>query len=254
MQTWISKLNELEKKGQPLIIATLVQSSGSTPRKPGAKMIISQSGEFFGTIGGGELEKKVLDDSKLIFESETTQTRSYDLFTEKGEGCGGTAIVLFETINQGPHLYIFGAGHVGLALCRVLNETPFIVHLIDEREEWVFSKTVSDAVIRHREHWKNFLETLRWNKDKTYIAIMTPHHKFDQHVLELVIDKPTKYVGLMGSQNKWQSIRGQLIEKGVKEIDLNRVCCPIGLPVGGKSPPEIAISISAELLKVHYGK
>lgn len=254
MQSWISKLNELEKTGQPLIIATLVQSSGATPREAGAKMIILQSGEFFGTIGGGEFEKKVLDDAKMIFENETAITKSYDLFTEKGEGCGGTAVVLFEVINQGPHLYIFGAGHVGLALCRVLHETPFVVHLVDEREEWVFSRSVSDSVIRHREHWKSFIEHLRWNKDKTYIAIMTPHHKFDQHVLELVINQPTRYVGLMGSKNKWQSIRDQLIEKGIQKSDLNRVHCPIGIPVGGKSPPEIAISISAELLKIYYEK
>ncbi len=252
MWSWASKLVELEKRGLPLIVTTLVKASGATPREVGAKMIVLSTGEFFGTIGGGELEKKVLDDAKMVFVEGNSTTKSYDLFTEKGEGCGGTAEILFECMNSGPHLYIFGAGHVGLALCKALAETPFILHLVDEREEWVHSKTVDGSVIRHQKHWKKFLEELSWDARKTYIAIMTPHHKFDQHIAEYVVDKPAKYIGLMGSVNKWQSIKSQLLDKGIKASDLERVHCPIGLPIGGKSPPEIAISISAELLKVFY--
>ena len=253
MWNWIPKLHELEKTAQPYVITTLVKTSGATPRDVGAKMIVLSGGEFFGTIGGGELEKLVLDDAKKLVTSGCSKTISYDLFTEKGEGCGGTVDVLFEVMNTGPHLYIFGAGHVGHALCHVLRDTPFTLHLIDEREEWVHSKAVSPSVLRHQMSWQEFTQTIPWDTKKTYIAIMTPHHKFDQHIVERVVPQKTRYVGLMGSVNKWTSIKQQLLEKGIKQSDLDRVHCPIGLPIGGKSPPEIAISIASELLKDFYG-
>jgi len=254
MSDWLQKANESCERGETFIIATIIRSSGSTPREAGAKMLIFGDGSFHGTIGGGALEKSVLESAHEFFKSQESKTLKYSLTLEEGHLCGGELEVFFELVGNSPALYIFGAGHVGQALCHVMIETPFKVHLIDDREEWVLSPNLPKGIIKHHQTWNDFIKKNSWSSEKTYIAIMTPGHALDEVILQTVLKHDFKYLGLMGSKNKWTEIKSNLLKNGFSHGDIAKVNCPIGLSIGGKSPKEIAISIAAELTEKYNAR
>jgi xanthine dehydrogenase accessory factor len=254
MWNWVVLLEQLRKQGKSLALVTVTQCTGSTPRETGAKMIVLPDGVFHGTIGGGHLEELAIQDALKCIRENRSQTIRYPLGAKTGQCCGGVVELLLEVMNTGPHLYLFGAGHVGQAVCRTLVGTPFTVHLIDEREEWVMHKQVPDEIVRHHCEWDEFARDALWDSDKTYIAVMTHRHDLDQDIIESMTERKHRYVGLIGSLSKWERFKQRLSAKGVTQERLERVKCPIGIDVGGKAPQEIAVSIAGELLKTFYGK
>src|SRR6185312_14531556 len=110
-------------------------------------------------------------DARQCIEQNLSQTIKYPLGAKTGQCCGGVVELLIEVMNAGPHLYLFGAGHVGQAVCKTLVGTPFTVHAIDEREEWVLSKQIPDEIVRHHCSWEDFVDEAVWNPEKTYVAI-----------------------------------------------------------------------------------
>jgi xanthine dehydrogenase accessory factor len=205
-------------------------------------------------VGGGFLEHQVLIAAKKHFGDGGTHLVRIPLTEETGQRCGGEAEVLLESLNMGPTVHVFGAGHVGIALAKALAGTTFTVHLVDERPEWIDSVDIPAGAVRHKSQWRDYVAGVNWDAEKSFSVIMTYGHVHDEAILESVIRKPHKYIGLMGSKTKWVDIQRSLVEKGIAAADLARVCCPIGLPVGGKTPAEIAISISAQMLKTLHGK
>ncbi|HEY8091609.1 MAG TPA: xanthine dehydrogenase accessory protein XdhC, partial [Polyangiaceae bacterium] len=224
----------------------------STPSAPGAKMVVLADGTFFGTIGGGHLEQLVIADATTCLASGEPKTFRYPLGATAGQCCGGVVETFVDVVGSGPRLYLFGAGHVAQALCRVLAGTPFVVHAIDEREEW--SGALPPGVRRHAVPWDAFVAEAEWSADRTFVAIMTHRHDVDEAIVADVVKRPARYVGLIGSETKWRRFRDRLESRGLTKEALDRVRSPIGLDVGGKSPQEVAISIAAELLGVHHGR
>jgi len=156
-----------------------------------------------------------------------------------------------EVINHNPSLFLFGAGHIGQSLCQVLEGTPFRVHLIDEREEWINAPGIPGETMRHQCHWSDFIGKANWCGKRTYVTILTYHGAVDQQVLEEVLPHPARYIGMIGSKSKWGRVEKNLSEKG---FDLSGVRCPVGHDNGGHSPREIAISIASQLLSVYNGR
>jgi xanthine dehydrogenase accessory factor len=246
--------------GRRAVLATIVRATGSTPRTMGARMIVREDGSIFGTIGGGAFEAMVVCDAKeLIAQAHPSPALKRYAFTEKGEdalgmACGGTAEVLLEAAGTGARLVIFGAGHVGLALARLAGTVGFAPELVDDRRE--FCDEAGDAAVGRV-----------WNCDADYIAgvppldadcfvaVVTRCHRTDRLALRQVLKQPLRYVGLIGSRRKKTVIFGELAgDDGVSKAELERVRCPIGLPIGGETPEEIAVSIVAELLQVKHAK
>lgn len=254
MWDWIGKLNELRNKGRELVLVTVVKTQGSTPREVGAKMLVVSDGSFYGTIGGGGLEKMALEEVRKCFEEGISKKVEIALTEKNKMLCQGKIELYMDLIFNNPQLYIFGAGHVGQALSRVMSETPFVVHLIDERDEWIGSDRIPGTANRHKEPYAQFIDNAHWDRENTYLAIMTHSAETDQDILEKTLKNPTAYTGLVGSRNKWKTIKSNLVNKGFGEEDLSRVRCPIGIKLGGKSPQEIAISIAAEILRTYYAK
>ncbi|MGK5088211.1 xanthine dehydrogenase accessory protein XdhC [Bdellovibrionota bacterium FG-2] len=256
MWDWISKLSQLRQQGTPAVLVTVSQVSGSAPREIGAKMIVLESGKFFGTIGGGRLEELALQDAQKTFQAGKAQSIRYPLGAKTGQCCGGVVELLMEVMNTGPLLYIFGAGHVGQAVCRTFVGTPFQIHVIDEREEWVNSDQIPPEVIRHHcpsGEWDDFVKEAIWDDQRVYVAILTHRHDLDQEICSNLLNHPRRFLGMIGSSSKWSRIQERLLQKGAKQSDLNQVRCPMGLSIGGKAPQEIAISLAAEVLSIHYG-
>jgi xanthine dehydrogenase accessory factor len=254
MWNWVQLLEQYRKQGQSLALVTVTQCTGSTPRETGAKMIVLPSGKFHGTIGGGHLEELALKDAVKAISENTSSTIRYPLGAKTGQCCGGVVELLIEAMNAGPHLYLFGAGHVGQAVCRTFVGTPFNVHVIDEREEWVMSELLPAEVIRHHVEWDDFARDAVWDPEKTYVAVMTHRHDLDQDIIEFMVQKNIRHLGLIGSRSKWERFQQRLTQRGVSSEALARVKCPIGIDIGGKAPQEIAVSIAAEFLQIHYGK
>lgn len=252
MWNWLSTLEDLHRSGRPAVMMTLVCCKGSTPREIGAKMIVYSDGTFSGTIGGGSLENKAIQDARECFATRQHRSTQYQLCATTGQCCGGVVDVMMEVINMEPVIHIFGAGHVGQALSRVLLGTPFQVHVVDSREEWL--SQLPDGVQRDATEWQTIVDQTRWDEVRSYAVVMTHSHELDQEIVAALMTRPLRYLGLIGSRNKWLDFQLHLSKKGADPSLFSRVHCPIGIDIGGKSPQEVAISVAAELVKVHYGK
>ena len=123
--------------------------------------------------------------------------------------------VLFEPIHCGPKLYVFGAGHVGQAVCKTLERTPFTVHAIDDRSEWIDSPLLPSETIRHKTESDDFIRSAHWDPIKTYAVVMTHRHDHDQEIIESLLDRPARYIGLIGSRGKWERFKQRFTLKGI---------------------------------------
>jgi len=246
---WISALQELKQRAVPAALVTIIKAKGSTPRDIGTKILVTEK-EFFGTIGGGQLEELVILQAREILSTHQAPERiPFPLCLKANQCCGGFVEVFVETINTGPQLLIFGAGHVGQAIAKTLDGSPFQVHIIDPRTEWL-QKTPS-SVVQHECKGFDFIDNYsQWHSEKTYAVVMTYDHDLDQALIEKLTSQKTKYLGLIGSKTKWQRFQKRLIENGLTSEVLDRVRCPIGLPIGGKTPAEVAISFAAEIVQI----
>ncbi len=255
MWNWIEKLYELQNGTEPFALVTVTEVKGSTPRNCGSKMIVLPSGEIYGTIGGGRLEQIVIGQAKVCIEEKNTQKQSYHLAAYANQCCGGTMEVLIESLNNEADLIIFGAGHVGQAIADTMQGTPFKVHLVDERlgsHEKLLSKELPKSVLTYKENWKESVKQLTFNAQNTYVVILTHSHELDEEILAEIINLDCKYLGMIGSQNKWNRFRSRLLKRGISPEAIARVHCPIGINIGGKAPKEVAISLGSELLRIYY--
>jgi xanthine dehydrogenase accessory factor len=249
---WVSKLEELRLQGKAAAVVTVASHAGSTPREIGAKMIVEESGEFHGTIGGGTLESLALAEALEALRKGEPRFTKVPLGPATGQCCGGTVGLLIEVLQKGPKLFVFGAGHVGRAICQVLSGTPFEIHLVDSRREWLYSTEIPAGVLRHPEPWNAFVESAPWDSERTYAVVLTHLHALDQAILAEALGKPWRYLGLIGSRTKWERFRSRLIQAGADPSRLDEVTCPIGIALKGKSPKEIAVSFAAQVLeKIH---
>ncbi len=245
---WVLDLNECLEKPEVFSVLTVVATSGSVPREVGAKMIVRQDGTHSGTIGGGHLEALAVNDALMCIRAQKSQLFSYPLGAKAGQCCGGKVDIFVEVLNSGPLLYVFGAGHVGHAVSQTLIGTAFRTTLIDSRPEWIQSKNIPPEIGRVDDDWDDFVDSALWDENRTFAVIMTHEHRLDQDILEVLLKKPMRYLGLIGSEKKWATFKSRLLARGFSEEELARVHCPIGLPLGGKSPKEVAISFAAEVL------
>ncbi len=247
------------RNGRRAVLATIVRASGSTPRTVGARMIVHEDGSITGTIGGGAFEAMVQCDARelLAHADAGPEVHRYTL-TERGDdsvgmACGGTAEVLLEAASLGARLVIFGAGHVGLALARLARTVGFVPEIVDDREDYCEAarKASVGPVFASDGDYAGGYPAL---DPSCYVAVVTRCHRTDRLALKHVLGRPLRYVGLIGSRRKKTVIFGQLTEDGFPPSDLERVHCPIGLPIGGETPEEIAVSIVAQLLQVKHGE
>ena len=253
MNHWIDLLHNFRKKNIPVALVTVTKVLGSAPCKIGAKMLVTKEKEIYGTIGGGKLEFKVMEEAVLVISENKIKTFTFTLGPEFEQCCGGKVELMIEPMNQNPELYIFGAGHIGVALCDILKDTPFEITLLDIRKNWQNTLQL-DAKIKYSDiDFDLYKQNIHWGKN-CYIAIITHDHKLDFEITALALHSETKYIGLIGSKTKKNKFNNMLKKELNFEQGIQPVHCPIGLDLGGNSPKEIAISIASELLKVYYGK
>ncbi len=244
-------LAEFITNSTPAWIVTITDVDGSSPAAEGMKMLISEDGgEVHGSIGGGDIEYQIID---LVRTEKPLQTKSIEFDLGKLETndmiCGGIAKVMIEPLNQHPVLYIYGAGHCGIALSSLASKCGFRVVIADSRKEWANSNKHPDAERFEIIDYSQAGDIIA-NQKKAYAVIMTFGHQHDEEVLESLVKMDLHYLGMMGSKSKTKEVFDNLMQKGIKQPQLDKVHAPIGLKIGSRTPWEIAVSIMAEMIKV----
>lgn len=234
-------------------LCTIVSTKGSTPLKTGAKMLITENGDFFGTIGGGQLEKAVMKDAKNIIILGETRLFEHNLLQQHGMCCGGIVQVLIETIFPAEKLFIFGSGHVGRALAFFAKDLDFDVFVIDPREEEL-NKLDTKIENRLNFSYDQILSKIPFNQ-QSYIAVMTYDHQLDREIVAYCLKQKHAYLGMIGSKRKVEITKKMFLSTEMyDEKEINQIDMPMGFDIRGKNPEEIAIGILAKIIEVKNKK
>ncbi len=247
----------LRKAGQRAALATIVHSNGSIPSYEASRMLIRDDGSIAGTVGGGCVEADVWAAAKEVIQTEQPRKMTFNLNHEAGFDsgliCGGTLEIFVEPILPQPMLYIFGGGHISVALARVAHQAGFSVGIVDDRGTFANAERFPMASEIHT-CYEDAFEKIRPNS-ATYIVIVTRGHKDDMRVLSWAVETESRgfsprYIGMIGSRRKVVSVYRALEKQRVPLDKFERVHAPIGLDIGALTPEEIAVSITAELISV----
>ena len=247
------------------VLVTVARTEGSAPREAGAWMAVFGDA-VMGTIGGGHLEFEAIAQARgcLARPSAAATLRRYPLGPGLGQCCGGVVHLRFERVEAsmapalgarlgvaGAPLALFGGGHVGTALVRLLGELPFDVTWIDSRDE-VFPPEVPPNVrCEHSDPVQTAVVDLA---PGSRVVIMSFSHAEDLEIVAACLARRRQrddlpYVGLIGSHTKWAVFGHRLRARGFGADELSAVACPIGLPgIEGKQPAVVAVSVAAQLL------
>ena len=251
-----TRIAELLRARSHFVVATISEVKGSCPQKPGARVLIHPDGSFEFTIGGGTFEAEVVRDglAAMAHNGEVIH-REYRLTkSDLGMYCQGLVKVMFECFQPRPQLLIFGGGHVGQALSKIAGATDlFSVVVVDDRDEFADPakhQGADQVILTDRTYIKDVPET----DQQTWIVILTRCHATDKMLAARYLGKAYAYIGLIGSEAKIRQLRHELLEEDVTASMLEKLHAPIGLPIGGKDPAEVAISILAELVQVKNQK
>ena len=252
-QRFHDRMSELLHRAQSFVTVSIVDSHGSTPADVGSRMIVTEHGLVFGTVGGGRIEEKAIQEAKrLIQEKGTTSFCDWSLKTDVGMTCGGRVKLYFEAWNVSPWtLVIFGAGHVTQSLARLLETLPCQVTCIDPRRDWIEKLPAGIRGVVDDDPASRVDELA----DDSFVLCMTKGHQSDLPVLRRIFQtsRTFPYLGVIGSRAKAAVLRKELSQAGIAEEKLV-FHCPVGLldgdsPIGSHHPGEIAVSIAAQLIQ-----
>ena len=234
--------------GRDVVLATVTSHEGSTPRDSGAKMLVYGDRTIFGTVGGGKLEAKCMEDALAAISSGTGGKKSY-LLTAEGLGmeCAGKTEIFFEVYAAKLKLLILGAGHVGQKIAEVAASVGLLHSVADDRAEFANRQNFPHASAIYVEEAHKAITKKRID-GRTYLVIATRGHSLDQECLEAALKTDAAYIGMIGSKNKVPTVFKNLNRQGLHPEKDKRVYSPIGLDVGGKTPGEIAIAVLSEVL------
>ncbi|HEY5208104.1 MAG TPA: xanthine dehydrogenase accessory protein XdhC [Stellaceae bacterium] len=253
MRNWLDALNALAEAGTDAVLVTVVGVRGSTPREAGAKMVVTRD-KIHDTVGGGHLELKAIELARAMLDAapapEAPALHRFPLGPSLGQCCGGEATLLLEPIRPPQfHIALFGAGHVGTALVKLLGDLPCRVTWIDPRDGMFPEPPPANVTINISDEPEAEIDTLPAG---TFVLVMTHSHPLDQRILEAALRRDDfRYVGLIGSATKRARFFSRLRARGLGEVELARLTCPIGIAgAGGKHPAEIAIAVAAQLLQI----
>jgi xanthine dehydrogenase accessory factor len=218
-------------------------------------MLVREDGSIAGTIGGGCVEAEVWAAAKEVMQAEAPRKMTFSLNNEanydNGLICGGTLEIFVEPILPQPVLYIFGGGHVSIALANAATTAGFAIGVVDDRESFANCERFPMAQEIHTSFEESF-EKIKPTA-ATYMVIVTRGHKDDMQVLRWAVGTSARYIGMIGSKRKVLSVYRALEKEGIPIEKFASVHAPVGLDIGALTPEEIAISITAELIAIRRG-
>ena len=218
-------------------------------------MLVFADGRTIGTIGGGCYENDAVGKARLAIGDGRPSVVQYDLnddfAQENGLICGGRMDVHIDPLQPDPHLYIIGAGHVGLHLARAAADAGFRLHVVDDREKFANPERfpTAEVIVHSIPDWLHQASI----PAAAFVVVVTRGHQHDLDAMRALAARDLRYIGLIGSRAKIARIYDALAAEGMPAECLERVHAPIGLDIGAVTPAEIAVSILAELIAVRRG-
>lgn len=248
------------------VLVTVQSTRGSVPRGPGTWMAVF-AGTTVATVGGGHLEYDAIAHARRLLQSGSGDALvRYALGPSLGQCCGGEVVLHFERIaaadadalrlrlaSARTPVALFGGGHVGRAVVRVLAPLPMALTWIDSRDE-IFPDDLPDNV--RCEHSHPVHAAVADVPPGARVLVMSFSHAEDLDVVAACLARQRAhgdlpYVGLIGSKTKWASFRQRLLARGFTDAELAHITCPIGVPgIAGKEPEVIAVAVAAQILQV----
>lgn len=253
-EPWHAALHRLQREGLPHVLATQVTSAGSTPREPGARMVITADA-VFDTLGGGNFEWQTIAAARerLASGEAGMSLEAFSLGGRSGQCCGGFVNVLLEVFpGSQASLAVFGAGHVGQEIVRLTAPLPWRVLWHDSRDDALPDWAADQPRLECRV-CPDPEAAVAALPAGCHALVLTHDHAEDRELVNALLNRgDMASIGLIGSQSKWASFRSRLTDAGHDEAALATVRCPIGTAAGGtggdKTPYAIALAALAELL------
>jgi len=252
---FFKRLAEAERSGEPLALCTVIRASGSVPRHAGSKMLVFGDGSIEGTIGGGEMESRVIGDALAALNDGRARITHYTL-SDPSQGdpgvCGGEVEVFVDPIGVKPTVVVFGGGHVGQAVIHLAHWLGFRTVIADDRPEFASAESAPEA----DEHIVGPLAELAQHvrlDDQTYLVLTTRGVNIDVEGVPALLDSAAAYLGIIGSRRRWETAAAELEARGTPRAKLERVHSPMGLELNAETPEEIAVSILAEIIGLRRG-
>jgi xanthine dehydrogenase accessory factor len=248
------KFLKLHQDKVPLVVVTLTEIVGHAPQNVGCRMIVGASDRLFGTVGGGKIEKTCIDFAQELLKSTDRilpQSKSWNLPRDIGMTCGGEVTFFFEVYQPSTswRIALFGAGHVVQEIASILVKMDCELTVIDPRQEWLDKLPNSPKLIKIlREDMPSVIPELH---EHTFVAIITMGHPTDYPIVKRALEtRNFPYLGVIGSKVKRIKMNADLRASGMSEERTKQFFLPLGDPIGRNTPPEMAISIISQMLRI----
>ena len=246
------KIIEWTRQGKRVAVVTIVSTVGSTPRKPGAKMLVTQDLELYGTIGGGCVEADVIFAAREVLRTLVPRLVHVDIKAKNADEidmlCGGEVTLYVEPVMPDYKLLICGGGHISKALAHVCAGLEFRIIVADDRPQFANKQRfpgIDEAVCTPYEKLAERVEVT----PETFCVVVTRGHSGDEVCLRALLRSKAPHIAMIGSRAKWAALRKNLRENGYTKAEVDRVVCPAGLDIGSITPEEIAVSVAAQLIQ-----
>jgi xanthine dehydrogenase accessory factor len=237
----------LQRAGEPFVLATVTENSGSSPRKAGAKMLLRRDGTLLGSVGGGRVESETVSAARSALEEGIPRTLPFVLNEEHGFACGGAMSVYIEPHGSPPRLVMFGAGHVGKAVAALAKGCGFHVTVVDERPAYARQEELPCADALLCAPVGEAFGRLALSPE-SFVVVATPGHLSDFAAVRGALASEARFIGLLGSRRKREALMKTLSDEGYSEEQRARVVTPVGVDIGAETPEEIAVSIVGQLV------
>lgn len=248
-------LAQIVDQNESAALCTVIRSEGATPRHAGSKMLVYPDGNIDGTVGGGEMESRVIAQALEAMREGKPRILSYSLADpERGDPgvCGGQLEIFVEPVKPKPTLVVVGAGHVGQAVAHLAHWLGYRVVVSDDRPEFCNPEAVPEADEFYPMPLENLPDELKitpW----TYVVLTTRGVDVDVKGVPALLRTEAAYIGVIGSKRRWRTARDKMIAAGVPVERIDQVRSPIGLELNAETPEEIAVSIMAEIIMLRRG-
>jgi xanthine dehydrogenase accessory factor len=262
MSGWQQAVAKLRRQQTPARLVSVDSIVGSTPREPGARMIVTEQC-IYGTIGGGNLEFQACRIARnQLAQGAADGLQRFPLGAGLGQCCGGLVNLMFErldvnsdwsgiaTADEVLELYLFGAGHVGTAVVRSLCDLPIHINWIDTRDDMLPQLPPAGVEVICTDTPEAEVAAAAAG---SYFLVMTHDHNLDQRLCEQILKRDDfAYFGVIGSAAKRRNFETRMRRRGIDAEKFKRMTCPVGIDgISSKQPAQIAISVAAEILQVY---
>ena len=252
MDTIYQVLAEIQKSNDSAAFCVVTKSEGSTPRHTGSKMLVYPDGHFIGTVGGGDLEHRVIEEARAALIDGETRLLHYNL-SEPSRGdpgvCGGQVEVFVEPILPPAAVVVIGVGHVGKAVAHLAKWLGYRVVVSDDRPEYCNSENIPEADAFCVCPMAELPNQVSINP-RTYIILTTRGSAVDVEGLPSLLNTNAGYIGVIGSKRRWATTVKELNARGVSPEKIAFVHSPIGIELQAETPHEISVSILAEIMMI----